>query len=158
MHIFEVHLTKFCGSSGVSFADAKTVLPNLTGKNITGIYQLYPSYFVIMRNKKTMYIGEVLDIFKKGNNSKYGSLEFATSALSLSFMAVRVYLPLQLGNVCVYWCPYGRIPYAIHRLSMTLNQMMPATTVPYQRLSSLAVGEANMTCTHMHQLTISSTT
>jgi hypothetical protein len=82
----------------------------LTGKNITDIYRLYPveldspsielGYFVVMRNKKTMYIGEVLDIYKKGNNSKYGSIEFATTASSLSFLAVRVYLPLQLGHVC----------------------------------------------------------
>ena len=88
----------------VSFAAAKTVLPNLTGKNIMEIYWLYPSYFVIMCNKKTMYIGKFLDIYKKGNNSKHRSHEFATSA-SLSFMGVHVYLPLHLGNVCVYWCP-----------------------------------------------------
>jgi hypothetical protein len=52
-----------------------------------------------MHNKKTMYISEILDIYKKGNNSKYGSLEFATNASSLSFLVLWVYLPLQLGNV-----------------------------------------------------------
>ena len=48
-----------------------------------------------------MYIGEVLDIYKKGNNSKYGSLEFATNVLLLSFLVLQVYLLLQLGNVCL---------------------------------------------------------
>jgi hypothetical protein len=54
------------------------------GENITELYCPYPSHFVIMRNKKAMYIGEVLDIYKKGNNSKYGSLEFATNVSLLS--------------------------------------------------------------------------
>jgi len=111
---------------------APNVLPNLTGKNITELYRLYPGYFVIMRNKKMMYIGEVLDIYKKGNNSKYGSLEFATTASSLSFLAVRVYLPLQLGNALT-----------------VMNPTMQATTNPHRHHCSHAVGEANMTCTPM---------
>ena len=89
-----------------SFAD----LPNgwsiqgrLLHSNIISPSHLYPSYFVIMHNKKMMYIGEVLDIYKKfkGNNSKYKSLEFATIASSL---AVCVYLLLQLGNVRILCC------------------------------------------------------
>jgi hypothetical protein len=43
---------------------------NLTEKNVTDIYL---GYFV-MHNKKTTCMGELLDIFKMGNNSKYGSL------------------------------------------------------------------------------------
>lgn len=78
------------------------VLPNIAGKNISELYRLYPGYFVIMRNKTTTYIGEILDIYKKGANSKYGSLNYATTASTLSFLAVRVYLPmLQLGQVCM---------------------------------------------------------
>jgi hypothetical protein len=108
LHIFDPHLTKFCGSSlwlmyflGIHWDCADVIS---TKSTVHEIYRLYPGYFVIMRNKKTMYIGEVLDIYKKGNNSKYGSLEFASNASSLSFLAVRVYLPLQLpGHVCLFY-------------------------------------------------------
>jgi hypothetical protein len=51
-----------------------------------------------------MYISDIYKKFK-GNNSKYGSLEYATIiASSHSFLAVHVYLPLQPGNVCLQYC------------------------------------------------------
>ena len=95
LHIFELHLAKFCNGWSIQ--------GRLLHLNIISPSHLYPSYFVIMHNKKMMYIGEVLDIYKKfkGNNSKYKSLEFATIASSL---AVCVYLLLQLGNVRILCC------------------------------------------------------
>jgi hypothetical protein len=42
------------------------------------------------------YIGQVLDLYKRGANSRYGSVELASSAQGLSWLSLRVYLPLQL--------------------------------------------------------------
>jgi hypothetical protein len=42
------------------------------------------------------YIGEVLDIYKQAATSRYGSVDDATTASSLSYLAPRVYLPLQV--------------------------------------------------------------
>ncbi|KIJ07765.1 hypothetical protein PAXINDRAFT_19069 [Paxillus involutus ATCC 200175] len=40
------------------------------------------------------YIGEVLDIYKKGTNSRYGLLDSSESFADLAFLSLRVYLPL----------------------------------------------------------------
>ncbi|KIM83783.1 hypothetical protein PILCRDRAFT_818808 [Piloderma croceum F 1598] len=49
-----------------------------------------------MSTKLQFYIGEVLDIYKQAARSRYGSVDDANSASSLSFLALRVYLPLQV--------------------------------------------------------------
>ena len=53
--------------------------------------------FVIMSTK--LRFGEVLDIYKQAAGSRYGSVDDANSASSLSFLALRVYLPLQVQLV-----------------------------------------------------------
>ena len=45
------------------------------------------------------YVGEVLDIYNQAASSRYGSVDDATSASSLSYLALRVYLPLQVQTV-----------------------------------------------------------
>ncbi|KAJ7136428.1 hypothetical protein C8R43DRAFT_820099, partial [Mycena crocata] len=40
------------------------------------------------------YIGEILDVYKKGANSRYGSVEDCTSISGLSYMSLRVFLAL----------------------------------------------------------------
>lgn len=53
--------------------------------------------FVIMRSSTNrFYIDQVLDLYKRGANSRYGSVELASSAQGLSWLSLRVYLPLQL--------------------------------------------------------------
>ena len=42
------------------------------------------------------YIGQVLDLYKRGANSRYGSVESASTAQGLFWLSLRVYLPLQL--------------------------------------------------------------
>src|ERR1700679_613798 len=71
-------------------------------RNLTPVPQLFCYSAQQNDNVHLVYISEVLDIYRKGNNSKYGSLEFATSASSLPFLVVHVYLPsrLQPGHVC----------------------------------------------------------
>ncbi|KAJ7491545.1 hypothetical protein B0H11DRAFT_1911801 [Mycena galericulata] len=51
--------------------------------------------FLILRTTIRMYIGEVLDIFKKGSNGRYGSIESAASTSEIHAFSLRVYLPLQ---------------------------------------------------------------
>ncbi|OBZ71643.1 hypothetical protein A0H81_08835 [Grifola frondosa] len=40
-------------------------VPNIASKNVSQINPLRPGCFVIMKNKKRMYIGEILDLYKK---------------------------------------------------------------------------------------------
>jgi len=42
---------------------------------------------------------EVLDIYKQATGSRYGSVDDGNSASSLSFLALQVYLPLQVQLV-----------------------------------------------------------
>lgn len=72
---------------------------NITGQNINSIYRLQPGNYVLMSTKKRFYIGEVLDIYKQAASSRYGSVEEATSASGLSYLALKVYLPLQMQIV-----------------------------------------------------------
>ena len=45
------------------------------------------------------YVGEIVNIYKQASSSRYGSVDDATSALSLAYLALRVYLPLQVQTV-----------------------------------------------------------
>ncbi|KAJ7668271.1 hypothetical protein B0H14DRAFT_3693536 [Mycena olivaceomarginata] len=50
-----------------------------------------------MWNGTRFYIGEILDVYKKGASSRYGSIEDSPTASGLSYLSLCVYLPL--GNV-----------------------------------------------------------
>ena len=72
------------------------VAPILDGN----ICQLERGNFVMMLTVMDhFYIGEVLDIYKQAASSRYGSVDNATSAARLSYLALRVYLPLQVQTV-----------------------------------------------------------
>jgi hypothetical protein len=71
----------------------------LAGQNINSIFRLERGNFVMMSTERRFYIGEVLDIYKQAASSRYGSVEDATTASSLSYLALRVYLPLQVQSV-----------------------------------------------------------
>jgi len=71
----------------------------LAGQNINSIFRLELGNFVMMSTERCFYIGEVLDIYKQAASSRYGSVEDATTASSLSYLALRVYLPLQVQSV-----------------------------------------------------------
>ncbi len=53
----------------------------------------------MMSTERRFYIGEVLDMYKQAASSCYGSVDDATTASSLSYLALRVYLPLQVQTV-----------------------------------------------------------
>ncbi|KAJ3851678.1 hypothetical protein EV368DRAFT_83283 [Lentinula lateritia] len=72
------------------------VLPNLGAKNVTALNPLTPQSFVLMRTAQRIYIGQVLDIYKKGQNSRHGSVATATDLSGLSYLSLRVFLPLGL--------------------------------------------------------------
>ena len=74
-------------------------VPNLAGQNINSIFRLERGNFVMMSIKRCFYIGEVLNIYKQVVSSCYGSVDNATAASSLSYLALRVYLLLQVQSV-----------------------------------------------------------
>jgi hypothetical protein len=74
---------------------------NISGQGINAIYRLQPGSFVIMSTTKRFYVGQVLDLYKQAASSRYGSVDEATSASSLSYLALKVYLPLQVQLVSV---------------------------------------------------------
>jgi hypothetical protein len=85
---------------------------------------------------------------------KYGSLEFATSALLLLFLAVCVYLLLlQIGQVGLRDNVISKVfSNLMDRLLMTVNpttNMMTDLSQDSQPLSSHAVGKASMICSPM---------
>ena len=64
------------------------------------IFRLERGNFVMMLTAMDrFYVGEVLDIYKQAVISRYGSVDDATSASSLSYLALRVCLPLQVQTV-----------------------------------------------------------
>lgn len=73
--------------------------PNIAAQNINALFRLQRGNFVIMSTKLRFYIGEVLDIYKQAAGSRYGSVEDATAASGLSYLALKVYLPLQVQQV-----------------------------------------------------------
>ena len=63
-------------------------LPNLGSKNVTALHPLKRDMFVIMRSSTDrFYIGQVLDLYKRGANSRYGSVELASTAQGLSWLS-----------------------------------------------------------------------
>jgi hypothetical protein len=74
-------------------------VPNLSSRNITYFFQLEIGSFVIMRSTKRFYVGEVLDIYQKGSNNRYGSVAKAINVTELSFLSLRVFLPLTVVSV-----------------------------------------------------------
>ena|ERR1700728_1159561 len=80
-------------------ADLTTDTSNIAGQNINSIYRLRGGHFVIMcTDLLRFYIGEVLDIYKQGTSSRYGSVDDAATASGLSYLALRVYLHYILWN------------------------------------------------------------
>ena len=55
--------------------------------------------YVIMQTGTHFYVGEVLDIYRQGANSRHGSIDMATSVQGLFYLSLRVYLPIMVGVV-----------------------------------------------------------
>ena len=77
------------------------VVPNISRKNVNAFVPLQHGNFVIISTKLQFYVGEVLDIYKQATGSHYRSVDDANSASDLSFLAFRVYFPLQVQLVSV---------------------------------------------------------
>ncbi|KAJ7150792.1 hypothetical protein C8R46DRAFT_1305602 [Mycena filopes] len=78
------------------YVDA-TVIPNILAKNVHQLNPLAIGSMVVVCNGERFYIGEIRDVFKKGANSRHGSCPGATSVSGLSYLSLRVYLPLTNG-------------------------------------------------------------
>jgi hypothetical protein len=55
-----------------------------------------------MRTLKRFYIGEILDLYKKGNSGQYGSVESSDNVSQLAWLSLRVYLPLKMSAVSLF--------------------------------------------------------
>jgi len=73
--------------------------PNLHSQNINILFCLQCCNFVIMSTRLHIYIGKALNIYRQAVGSCYGSIDDATAASGLSYLALRVYLPLQVQPV-----------------------------------------------------------
>ncbi|PPQ87597.1 hypothetical protein CVT24_011811 [Panaeolus cyanescens] len=49
-------------------------------------------------SSQRMYIGQVLDLYKTGDNSRYGSISEASNIKDIAWLSLRVYLPIQNGG------------------------------------------------------------
>jgi hypothetical protein len=79
------------------FEPPKTPLGS--GQIIDSVFHLERGNFVMMSTKRRFYIGEVLNIYKQAASSRYRSVDDATTASGLSYLALRVYLLLQVQSV-----------------------------------------------------------
>ncbi|KIK41489.1 hypothetical protein CY34DRAFT_107305 [Suillus luteus UH-Slu-Lm8-n1] len=73
--------------------DAMKRLPYIASKNVHTLHPLRRGSFVIIRSEKRMYIGEVLDLYKKGKN-RHGSVPSSSNSAELSYLSLRVYRAL----------------------------------------------------------------
>ncbi|KAF8188222.1 hypothetical protein K438DRAFT_1764441 [Mycena galopus ATCC 62051] len=64
-------------------------------RNVSSLFPIHLGSFLVMRTTERMYIGEVIDIFKKSSSGRYGSIELATTPSEIQALSLRVYLPLQ---------------------------------------------------------------
>ncbi|KAK6992340.1 hypothetical protein R3P38DRAFT_2496097, partial [Favolaschia claudopus] len=69
-------------------------LPNVVAKNVHPLNPLAIGSMTNMWNGTQFYIGEILDVIKKGANGRYGSLQSSASPSGLAFLSLKVYLPL----------------------------------------------------------------
>ncbi|KAG5649659.1 hypothetical protein H0H81_002660 [Sphagnurus paluster] len=67
-------------------------LPNLSNKNVNDLFPIRIGNYAIFRTSKRTYVGQVLDLYKKGSSGRYGSVDQAGSASSLQAISVRVHL------------------------------------------------------------------
>ncbi|KAJ7511549.1 hypothetical protein B0H11DRAFT_2268643 [Mycena galericulata] len=70
------------------------VVPHIMAKNVHQLNPLAIGSMTVMWNGTRFYIGEIMDVYKRGANSRYGSVPNAQSVSGLAFLSLRVYLPL----------------------------------------------------------------
>ena len=68
-------------------------LPYLEAKNVNAMTPLEPGCMVIMYNGYRMYLGEVLDIFRKVSG-QHAFIEKTDKITGLSNIVLRVFLPM----------------------------------------------------------------
>jgi hypothetical protein len=77
-------------------------LPHVSTRNVNGLFYLKRGSFLIVRNDKRTYIGEVLDLYKTASGDRYGSVKTASAVSELQYFSVRVYLPLVAVRICMF--------------------------------------------------------
>ncbi|KAJ6579492.1 hypothetical protein DFH09DRAFT_1445551 [Mycena vulgaris] len=82
----------------VDYTGQPAVLPNIIAKNVHQLNPLAVGSMTLMWSGKRFYIGQVMDLYKKGANSRYGSLPSSPSVSGLAFLSLRVYLPMTTGH------------------------------------------------------------
>ncbi len=64
--------------------------------NVNGVFCLFVGNFMIIWTNNHTFIGEVLNIYKKGMNNSYASIESANSLSQLAIVVMQAYLPLYM--------------------------------------------------------------
>jgi hypothetical protein len=102
---------------------------------------------MMLTTKDCFYIGEVLDIYKQVVSSCYGSVDDATSTSSLSYLAFRVYLPLQVQTVS-----YLFIYSSLGLFLIVYRPPLPNLMMTWKKMCPQSPGiTMAMSCTLMHQ-------
>lgn len=69
---------------------------NITSKNVSQLFPLNLGAYVIVRTTQRIYVGEVLDIYRKGNSGRYDSIKTTSSLGGVKYLSLRVYLPMDV--------------------------------------------------------------
>ncbi|KAH9853326.1 hypothetical protein C2E23DRAFT_859281 [Lenzites betulinus] len=75
-------------------------LPNIVSKNVNTLNPLRPGSCVIMHSSTKsalLYVGEILDLYKYASR-RHGSIDSAAGLSCLSYLSLRVYLPMTVGR------------------------------------------------------------
>ncbi|KAK0241045.1 hypothetical protein EDD85DRAFT_948137 [Armillaria nabsnona] len=63
------------------------VVPSLINRNVSTFMPLTPGKACYKAKNQALYLSEVLDIYRKGSNSRYNSIESAADTISLSYLS-----------------------------------------------------------------------
>lgn len=91
---------------------------HLSERGVTALNDIHRGVYLIMRsstpinknsktNSERFYIGQVLDIYKKGQSSRYGSVERQNTLDGLAYISLRVYLALGITVSITLSEPFG---------------------------------------------------
>lgn len=63
------------------------MVPSLINRNVSTFMPLTPGKLVTMQRTERFYLGEVVDIYRKGSNNRYNTIESAADTTSLSYLS-----------------------------------------------------------------------
>ena len=100
---------------------------------------------LIMRTKKRLYLGEVLDIYKK-IACRHGSIPKATSCAGLPYFSLWAYLPLSVVSFAVMMLDIEMLTVYYSHTRTTRTSLLTRMTrlLPCHSLAALATQETSI--------------